>query len=353
MLRHAIVQERAIRACGKAWQQGCNRSLDVANDPQLHRMTAAEVGRLDVDLNDASFFGVELLPREIAAQHKQGVAAHQCAVARGDAEDTGHADVEGIVVLEEVLGTRRVGDGRLQPVGQGDDLVMGAVAARATIDRDLRAGTEHLRDAIEFGVARLHYRRRPVHGERWVVGDLRLGNVDRQDQHCDAALRQGGLRRHRCLAPRLARRADLAAENTASPVDRREIHLLRKVEALLIVGDLTSDEHDGRSVPVRFEQPIDEMQAPRSAGTGTGREIPAQQRLRAGRKATDFLVTHVHPFDLAAPDGVGDVVQRVARDTPAMPDTGRLQCLDNDLGNGLLAHNRVLSSFGASGRFRD
>jgi hypothetical protein len=100
MLRHAIVQERAIRACGKAWQQGCNRSLDVANDPQLHRTTAAEVGRLDVDLNDASFFGVELPPREIAAQQKQGVAAHQCAVARGDAEDTGHADVEGIVVLE-------------------------------------------------------------------------------------------------------------------------------------------------------------------------------------------------------------------------------------------------------------
>ena len=68
MLRHAIVQERAIRACGKAWQQGCNRSLDVANDPQLHRMTAAEVSRIDVDLNDMSILGVELPPREIATQ---------------------------------------------------------------------------------------------------------------------------------------------------------------------------------------------------------------------------------------------------------------------------------------------
>jgi hypothetical protein len=169
-----------------------------------------------------------LPPREIAAQQQQSVAAHQCAVARGDAEDTGHADVEGIVVFEEVLGARRVGDGRLQALSQGDDLVMGTIAARAAVDRDLRANIEHFRDAIELGVARSQYRRRPVHGERGLVGDLRLGNVDRQDQHRDAALRQGGLRRHRCLAPRLARRADLAAKNTASPVDRREIYFCGK-----------------------------------------------------------------------------------------------------------------------------
>jgi hypothetical protein len=46
-----------------------------------------------------------------------------------------------------------------------------------------------------------------------------------------------------------------------------------------------------------------------------GPKIPAKQRPCAGRKATDVLVVHVYPFDLAASDGVGDVVQCVARDT--------------------------------------
>ena len=130
---------------------------------------------------------------------------------------------------------------------------MRAFGARAAVDRDLPAGVENLGDAVELGVARLHDWRRPVHDERRLVGDPRLGNVDRQNQHRDAALRQGGLRGHRCLAPRLARRADLAAKNTASTVYRREIDLLRKVEVPLIAGDLTGDEHDWRAVPMGFE----------------------------------------------------------------------------------------------------
>jgi hypothetical protein len=68
MVRQALIKEFAIRVCVKAWQKRCDRRLYLANNPQLHRMTAAKVSGIDVDLNDVSVVWVELPPREIATQ---------------------------------------------------------------------------------------------------------------------------------------------------------------------------------------------------------------------------------------------------------------------------------------------
>ncbi len=47
-----------------------------------------------------------------------------------------------------------------------------------------------------------------------------------------------------------------------------------------------------------------------------------------GREGAGLLVPHMDPIDLAAIDGVGDPVQRVADDPVAPPHAGRLQRLD-------------------------
>src|SRR5271163_3005574 len=79
------------------------------------------------------------------------------------------------------------------------------------------------------------------------------------------------------------------------------------------------------------------MQTPRPTGTRAGREVSAQQRFSAGCEATGFLVAHVNPFDLAPPDGVGDVVQCIAGHAPAMLYAGRFQSLHDDFGD-ILGH---------------
>ena len=77
------------------------------------------------------------------------------------------------------------------------------------------------------------------------------------------------------------------------------------------------------------------MQAARPARAGAGREVAGEQRLGAGREAAGLLVAHMDPFDTAAADRIGDVVQRIARHAPAMLDARRLQGLDDDFGDGL------------------
>ncbi|KAG1302948.1 hypothetical protein G6F62_015849 [Rhizopus arrhizus] len=59
-----------------------------------------------VDLDDRGLVRIELAPREIGTEQQQRVALHQRVEARLDAEDPGHAHVEGVVGLDEILGAR-------------------------------------------------------------------------------------------------------------------------------------------------------------------------------------------------------------------------------------------------------
>ena len=71
-----------------------------------------------------------------------------------------------------------------------------------------------------------------------------------------------------------------------------------------------------------------------------GPQVPAQAVRRPVssasarcREGAGLLVPHVDPIDLAAVDGVGDPVQRVADDPIARLYAGGLQRLDYDIGD--------------------
>jgi hypothetical protein len=51
--------------------------------------------------------------------------------------------------------------------------------------------------------------------------------------------------------------------------------------------------------------------------------------LGAGCKAGSLFVTHVHEFYFAASNGIGNIVQRIAGNPPAMLDPCGLQRLDD------------------------
>jgi hypothetical protein len=186
MALHAIIEETGVLTRGETWNERLQRRPHIPHHADLYRVTAAEVSRVDVDLHDSGVIGIELAPGEIAAEQQQRVARHQGVVTGRRPDDPGHANVERVVVFDEILGPRRVRDRRLQTIGEGHDLIMGALTSRPTIDRNPRAGVQHFRDAVEIGVAGMDHRLRNMHRKGGFVRGVGLGDVDRQDQHGDA-----------------------------------------------------------------------------------------------------------------------------------------------------------------------
>ena len=65
--------------------------------------TPAELFSTDVNLDDGRILGKELLVRKVRSDHHQKVAIHHCVIAGRKSEETGHAHVERVVVLDELL----------------------------------------------------------------------------------------------------------------------------------------------------------------------------------------------------------------------------------------------------------
>ena len=117
-------------------QQRLDGVLDGADQADVDGDTAADVLAADVDLDHLRVVRIERPVGEVGPEHQQRVAMLHRAVARGEPEQSGHADVVGVVVLDELLAAQRVHDRRLERLGQRDDLVVSTLAARAGEDRD-------------------------------------------------------------------------------------------------------------------------------------------------------------------------------------------------------------------------
>ena len=91
-----------------------------------HRMAAAQMGRVDVDLHDLRVVRIELPPGKIRAKQQQGVAFPNGVIGRLVSDEPGHADIVRIVVFEGVLAAGSVGDRRLEDLGRTKNLVMRA-----------------------------------------------------------------------------------------------------------------------------------------------------------------------------------------------------------------------------------
>ena len=79
-------------------------------------------------------------------------------VAGAESEQSRHADVEGIVVLDDLLTTQSMDDGRLNRVGKGEDLVMGPGTAPPGQDGHPAGRIERIGRHIQFGIARANHR---------------------------------------------------------------------------------------------------------------------------------------------------------------------------------------------------
>ena len=145
-------------------EQGPQGRPRISHEPVVDLRAPAELLAADVDLHDRRLLRKELAVREVRAEHQQEVAVHHRVIAGREPEQTGHADVERVVVLDELLAPHRVHDRRLQLAGEGDQLRVRARTPRAAEDRRLRGRVENLRQRRNLVLRGAH-------------GGLRLGKV--------------------------------------------------------------------------------------------------------------------------------------------------------------------------------
>ena len=308
-----------------------DEGLDLRVDREADVRAAAQLLSVRVHLNGR---GVrqELVVGEVGAQQDQHVGVAHALGGRAVAQQARHAHVEGVVVLDEVLAAQRVPDRGLQCVRQGDDLVVGALDARAGEDCDLIRLVQ--KGCGLFNVSGVGSQRRGTCGR--VGGDvldgLEVRDVAGQGDDRDAAQADRVADRRVHGARRLCRGGDELVVDRALLENAVRVGLLEVHRADLHARDVRGDGQDGCARAVRVVQAVDEVQVARAAGTCTHGELAGELSFGRCCERRRLLVAHVDPVDAALlratglAHGVNDGVERVADNAvdPVYPGVNEL-----------------------------
>ena len=171
---------------------------------------------------------------------------------------------------------------------------------------------------------------------------LRRDDILRQRQVGDARASVGGGDRLMNDTRRLRRRSD--GFGVERDVSEQKIGLSRLdvVGAVQLARHVARQRQDGRVVAVRLIEPGDQMVTAGAGGAGTDREATGQLGLAGRSECRSFLVADTDPLDLAAPDGVGKRVERVADQAEYLLDPDLLKHADQNVRN-CLCHLSLLT----------
>src|SRR5579875_698785 len=222
---------------------------------------------------------------------------------------------------------------RFQRLAKPDHLPLGPFATGPRIDRDAPAFVEECGDLVKFGIARADDRARDVHAVGGAFFHLEGAEVTGHDQDRHAALGKRRLGRQGCQPAGFRGIDKNLAKNAAALIDRQEVHLLRKVDPQLVGVHLAGDQDHRGTVPMALKNAVDEVEAARAATSGTGGEIAGHVGFGAGGKGPGLFMAHVDPGDIAAANGIRDMVQCVADYAVTAFHPCFLQGLDNDFRN--------------------
>ncbi len=346
VMGEAVVEMSPVGLRPQLRQQRRDRGADIADQAEVDPAMASEASGAQINLRDLGLLRVELAVGEARAEEQEGVAVEHRPVARREPDQPSHAHVVGVVPLDVLLAAERVDYGRLQRLGELQQLGMGPGASAPAEQRHPAGRIEHPGQRVEVGVPGPHHGRGRHQGARQgrrVVGHGHEADIAGDDDHRHAALGDGDADRGLDHAGQLRGRGDQFAIVAALLEQVLRVGLLEVAAADLRRGDLGSDGQDGHAGAVRVEQAVDEVQVPRPAGAGADRERAGQVRLGAGREGGALLVAGVDPGDRAVlAQGFGQPVEAVADHAVDPLHAGPCQRLDEQIGD-LRAHGVSLS----------
>ena len=154
VMRAAGVEMLAVALRLELRQQRLDGGADVTDDAEVELAAAAEILRPDIDLGDFGVGRQKLLVGKIGPQHQQHVAGVHGGVAGGEADEAGHADIVGIVVLDVFLAAERMHHRALERLGKLHQAVMGAGAAAAAEQRDAPGAIQQFGQRRQFRFGR-------------------------------------------------------------------------------------------------------------------------------------------------------------------------------------------------------
>ena len=131
-------------------QKGAQRRLGIADNAVIDFGAATELFAADVDLHNGRVFRKKLLVGKVGSDHQERVAIHHRAITGGKSEQTGHADIERIIIFDEFFPAQRVYDRRVQFSGDGDEFRMRAGTTGAGQDGYLFRIVENFRDLYDL-----------------------------------------------------------------------------------------------------------------------------------------------------------------------------------------------------------
>jgi hypothetical protein len=157
--------------------------------------------------------------------------------------------------------------------------------------------------------------------KRRLADRIRIRNINGENEHCHSPLGDRGLTRHDRLSQRLLGGQDHFAKNAAAPEDILEVHFLNEIESQLASHHLAGNQDDRCSISIRLIQPVDKVQAARSAAAGHCCQAVHQKRFGLSRIGARLLMAHVDELNVTATNASRKCVQRVPHDAIAMLDT--------------------------------
>ena len=337
--RAAVVVAHAIEVAGVAAapqtrQQRVDGVLHGADDGHVDLDATADVLTADVDLHDACLRREERPVREVRPEHEQSVAVFHRPVARREPEQAGHADVVGVVVLDELLTAHRVDHGCGERIRDLDDLVVRALAACAREDRDAPGRVQQLCGVTERPLVRRDLRPRPPDRRRARRGiGVVQEDLARDHDDGDAAPLERVADRDVEDTRQLLRDADELAVDAAFAEQLLRVGLLEVRPADLLSWDVRGDREHGHPAAVRVEEPVDEMEVARAAACGADGQLAGHAGVAGSGEGGGLLVPDVHPIDASvAAQRVGQTVEGVAGQPVDAPDAAGLQRRDDGVG---------------------
>ena len=312
LLEH-LVQEGAVLLLLHVRQDVLDGGGDITGHRVLDAGAAADVGAVDVNLRHVGI-RQEVVVGEVRAQQDEQVCFVGGLVGCTIAEQAGHADVEGVVVLDVHLATQGVADGGLDLFGEREDLLAGILHAGAHEERDGLGLVDGL--GQRGGLGRIREDDRAAGGnnrggEGIILGLLR-GDIARDNEDGHSLARHGALdgvvQDHGTLVSGVHH----LAVARALLEDGLRVGLLEELRADLAGRNVAGQGEDLGAVAVGVVKPLNKVRISRAAGSGAHGKVAGGEGIGLRGKRCGLLVANVNPFDGGLPHCVHDGVEGIA-----------------------------------------
>ena len=262
------------------------------------------------------------------------------------AEQSRHADVIGVVVLDPLLAAQRMPDRGLEALGQGQDLVVRAGDTTAAEQGDPPGLIDQANELVQhlIGWSRGGPLVQPVGVLQPGAAGLIVGHVPGEGDDPHPAAPERLLDRDLGDPWQLLGTGDELAVVAALLERQGGVGLLEVAGADLGARDLGGQRQHRRHAAMGVVEAVDQVQVPGPAAARAGHQPTGQLRLGTSRERAGLLVSHVHPIDaVVAADSIHNRIEAIAHHPVHAPHPGREQDLDELVGDGALGHDNLHS----------